>query len=136
MKEIEDILNMSDSSKTANVDSFIIVGDRILLKPREQENVTKGGLYLPPGVKEKEKIQSGYVLKTGPGYAVAPPLNEDEPWKESSRHPQYIPLQAKYGDLAIYLQNQAFELEYKDEKYIIVPQSAVLMLIREEDLIE
>ncbi len=134
MKKVEDILNMPNSTDIAEVDHFIIIGDRLLLKPRQQENVTEGGLYLPPGVKEKEKIQSGYVLKTGPGYAVAPPLDEDEPWKESSRHPQYIPLQASYGDLAIYLQNQAYELEYKNKKYIIVPQSAVLMLIRETDL--
>ncbi|KER09536.1 MAG: chaperonin [[Candidatus Thermochlorobacteriaceae] bacterium GBChlB] len=115
------------------VGKFIIVGDRVLVKPRTSEQ-TKSGLFLPPGVQEKEKIQSGYVLKTGPGYAVAPPQDADEIWKQSAKSPQYIPLQATEGDLAIYLHNYAYEIEYEQEKYMIVPHSAILLLIREDDL--
>lgn len=96
---------------------------------------TKSGLYLPPSVQEKEKIQSGYVMKTGPGYAVAPPADADEPWKEPASSPKYIPLQAQIGDLAIYIQNFAHEIEFDEEKYMIVPHSAILMLVREQDLI-
>ena len=117
---------------TTSIDKFIIVGDRVLLKPKSANSQTKSGLFLPPGVQEKEKIQSGYVIKTGPGYAVAPPSDADEPWKPAAEHPQYIPLQAQVGDLAIYLQNHAFEIEYEDEKYIIVPQSSILLLIRND----
>ena len=36
----------------------IIVGDRVLIKPKKYSDKTKSGLYLPPGVQEKEKIQS------------------------------------------------------------------------------
>jgi co-chaperonin GroES (HSP10) len=117
-------------SATTDLDRFIIVGDRVLLRPKELDNQTKSGLYLPPNVKEKETVQSGYVLKTGPGYAVSPP-NTDEPWKESNQEPEYIPLQAKYGDLAVYLQSRGQELEFEGEKYVIVPHSSILMLIRD-----
>ena len=120
---------MSDSVVT---DRFIIVGDKVLLKPKEEDSKTKSGLFLPPGVAENEKIRSAYILKTGPGHAVAPPSDADEPWKEAVNDAQYIPLQAKEGDLAIYLQSAAFDIEYEDEKYVIVPQSAILMLIRED----
>jgi chaperonin GroES len=43
-------------------------------------------------------------------------------------------LQAKEGDLAIFLLGGATEIMYQNEKYFIVPQSAILMLEREEDL--
>ncbi|MCS6989682.1 MAG: co-chaperone GroES family protein [Chloroherpetonaceae bacterium] len=118
-----------------NTDKFIVVGDRVLIKPKTPETQTKSGLYLPPSVQEKEKIQSGYVVKTGPGYAVAPPADADEPWKEPATTPKYIPLQAQVGDLAIYIQNFAHEIEFDDEKYMIVPHSAILMLIRENDIV-
>lgn len=113
-----------------NLDRFVVIGDRVLLKPKALDSQTKSGLYLPPNVKEKESIQSGYVLKTGPGYAVSPP-KQDEPWKESTLDPDYIPLQAEFGDLAIYIQSHAFELQYEGEKYIVVPHSAILLLIRD-----
>ncbi|ACF13944.1 chaperonin Cpn10 [Chloroherpeton thalassium ATCC 35110] len=118
---------------TNSVDKFVIVGDRVLIRPKSSTERTKSGLYLPPNVQEKEKVQSGYVIKTGPGYAVAPPQDPDEPWKETTKQPQYIPLQAAVGDLAIYLLNHAHEIEYEDIKYMIVPQSAILLLIREND---
>ena len=36
---------------------LVVVGDRVLIKPRKEDNKTASGLYLPPGVQEKEKIQ-------------------------------------------------------------------------------
>jgi len=116
-----------------NLDKFIVVGDRILIKPQAESEKTSSGLYLPAGVKEKERVQSGYVIKVGPGYATST-LEEDEPWKESSGPVKYIPLQAKNGDLAIFLRKEAVEIEFDGEKYLIVPQSAILLLIREDDL--
>jgi co-chaperonin GroES (HSP10) len=84
-------------------------------------------------VQEKEKVQQGYVIKIGPGYAIPMPP-EDEPWKNQEEQIRYLPLQAKEGDLAIFLLSGATEIMYQDEKYFIVPQSAILMLEREEDL--
>ena len=122
-----------DITTENNLDKLIIVGDRLLIKPKKQSEQTKSGLFLPPGVQEKERIQSGYVMKTGPGYPIPLP-SEDEPWKEASDQIKYIPLQAKEGDLAIFLQKGAYEIIYQGEKYLIVPQAAILMLERDEDL--
>ena len=52
-------------------------------------------------------------------------------------HPPYeniVPLQAEEGDLAIFLRKEAIEIEFDREKFLIVPQSAILLLIREDDL--
>ena len=113
---------------------LIVVGDRVLIKPAKQSGKTSSGLYLPPGVLEKEKIQTGYVIKVGPGYPLPLPLDEDDMWKGKEDQVKYLPLQAQEGDLAIFLQRGAIEVMYEDEKYFIVPQGAVLMLEREEDL--
>lgn len=119
-------------SSDFSFDSVIVVGDRVLVKPRAQDQTTPSGLFLPPGVKENEKIQSGYVIKTGPGYPLPTIADADEPWKQPGEAVKYIPLQANVGDLCIYLQNSGYELEFNGEKYIVVPQNAILLLIREE----
>jgi co-chaperonin GroES (HSP10) len=112
---------------------LIIIGDRVLIKPAKGDDRTVTGLYLPPGVHEKEKVQQGYIIKTGPGYAIPMPV-EDEPWKGEEEKVKYLPLQAREGDLAIFLVSAATEVMYESEKYFIVPQGAILMLEREEDL--
>jgi chaperonin GroES len=112
---------------------LVVIGDRVLIKPARPDERTASGLYLPPGVQEKEKVQQGYVIKTGPGYAIPMPV-DDEPWKQDGDQVKYVPLQAKEGDLAIFLISGATEVMYETEKYFIVPQSAILMLEREEDL--
>ena len=112
---------------------LIIIGDRVLIRPTRPNERTQTGLYLPPGVQEREKVQQGYVIKIGPGYALPMPP-EDEPWKNQEEQVRYLPLQAREGDLAIFLLSGATEIMYENEKYFIVPQSAILMLEREEDL--
>jgi co-chaperonin GroES (HSP10) len=110
------------------------VGDRVLIKPKGDQQQTKSGLYLPPGITENEVIHSGYILKVGPGYPI-PAVNEgDEAWKGSIEAVKYVPLQSKEGDLAVYLQKSGWEIEFNKEKYVIVPQSAILLLIRDEGL--
>jgi chaperonin GroES len=112
---------------------LIGIGDRVLIKPTKPDERTESGLYLPPGVQEKEKVQQGYVIKIGPGYAIPMPP-EEESWKQEEEKIKYVPLQAKEGDLAIFLLSGATEIIYQGEKYFIVPQSVILMLEREEDL--
>jgi chaperonin GroES len=113
---------------------LIVVGDRVLIKATKQSEKTASGLYLPPGVQEKEKIQSGYVIKVGPGYPLPMPADEDDIWRGKEDQVRYLPLQAQEGDLAIFLQKGAIEVIYEDEKYFIVPQASILMLEREEEL--
>lgn len=117
------------------LNNLIVVGDRVLVSPKEQSDRTKSGLFLPPGVAEKEEIMSGYVIKTGPGFPIPLPT-EDEPWKDPEEKIKYIPLQAKEGDLAIFLKKSAFEVMYEGEKYFIVPQHAILLLERDEGLFD
>jgi len=126
----ENIMHITIDNK---LKKLIIIGDRLLIKPARPDERTASGLYLPPGVQEKEKVQQGYVIKAGPGYASPMPV-EDEPWKGEEEKIKYIPLQAKEGDLAIFLMGAATEVMYEGDKYFIVPQSAVLMLEREEEL--
>ncbi|MBX0333840.1 co-chaperone GroES family protein [Pontibacter sp. HSC-14F20] len=126
-------MRISESNK---LEKIIIVGDRVLIKPKSSREQTKSGLYLPPGVQEKEKVQEGYVMRVGPGYPMPADYGFDEEMlpDEEQEQVRYLPLQIKEGDLAIYLQRDAIEINYLSEKYFIVPQSAVLMLVREEDL--
>lgn len=122
-------------SITEKLEKLIVVGDRLLIKPLLETKKTKGGLFLPPGYSEKEEIQSGYVMKAGPGYPIPVPEETDELWKQNNcEQIRYIPLQAKVGDMAIFLQKGAIEIVYNDEKYFIVSQHSVLMLERDEDL--
>lgn len=113
---------------------LIIVGDRVLIRLKKPDEKTSSGLYLPPGVQEKERVQQGYIMKAGPGYPIPLPLEENEPWQDKDESIKYIPLQAKEGDLAIFVVNGSHEVMYEGEKYYIVPQNAILMLEREEDL--
>ena len=110
---------------------LIVIGDRVLVRPAKPNERTNSGLYLPPSVHEKENVQQGYVIRSGPGYAIPLPM-ESEAWKGEEERVKYVPLQAKEGDLAIFLMSGATEIMYEGEKYFIVPQSAILMLEREE----
>ncbi len=115
------------------LDKLIVVGDRVLIKPKSQSNQSKGGLFLPPGYKEKEEIQSGYVVKVGPGYPIPLPSEGfDEPWKKNEDPVNYIPLQARTGDLAIFLKKSAIEVHFNNQKYFIVPQHSILLLERDD----
>lgn len=113
---------------------LIVVGGRVLIRLKKPNEKTGSGLYLPPGVQEKEKVQQGYIIKAGPGYPIPMPAEDSEPWMDQEEKVKYVPLQAKEGDLAIFLLSGAHEVIYEGEKYFIVSQGAILMLEREQDL--
>jgi co-chaperonin GroES (HSP10) len=119
-----------------DLSKLIVIGDRVLIKPKVPQSKTKSGLLLPPGVNENEKVLTGFVVKVGPGYPIPSVNDVDEPWKNRSDEPKYVPLQPKEGDQAVYLQNSAIEIEFNREKYVIVPHSAILLLLRDEGLFE
>jgi chaperonin GroES len=129
-----EVNDMSVFIDEKDLGKLIVIGDRILIKPKVPQSKTKTGLLLPPGVNENEKVQIGFVVKVGPGYPI-PSLSEaDEPWKNEPQEPKYVPLQPKEGDQAVYLQNSAIEIEFNREKFVIVPHSAILLLLRDEGL--
>ena len=126
---------MQLSIDNKGLDKFLMIGDKVLIKPTNPQGKTKSGLLLPPLVQEGEKLQSGYVIKAGPGIPL-PSQHEDEVWKKKEDKVSYLPLQAKEGDLAVYLQNSGFEVVIDEEKYIIMPHSSILMLVRDNELFE
>lgn len=119
-----------------DLEKFIMVGDRVLVKPKTPSGKTRTGLYLPPTVQENEQVQSGYIIKVGPGYPIPAVSDEDEAWKQKQDNVKYVPLQARRGDLAVYLSKSGFEIEFNKEKYVILPHSAILMIIRDEAILE
>ncbi len=127
---------MELSIDNKELEKFLMIGDKVLVKPTNPQGKTKSGLLLPPSVQEGEKLQTGYVIKTGPGIPLPSQSEEDEAWKKKEDQISYLPLQAKEGDLAIYLQNAGFEILINEEKYLILPHSSILMIVRDKELFE
>lgn len=111
----------------------ILVGDKVLIKQEDENGKTASGLYLPAGVAEKEAVASGHVVNIGPGYATSDG-GDGESWSSSSARTEvkYLPLQAQKGDFALFLRRNAVEVEIDDNKYLIVPHGAILLLIRDK----
>ncbi|HHM24332.1 MAG TPA: co-chaperone GroES [Bacteroidetes bacterium] len=113
---------------------LLVIGDRVLIQPDEGEERTEVGLYLPKWAVEKAAVQGGRVVATGPGIPLPEPGDlEDEPWKPSDAQVQYLPMQVEEGDYAIFLRKSAVEIKFEGKTYLVVPQSAVLVVVREED---
>ena len=118
----------------AELSSVFPVQDKLLIEPVEGEERLQSGLVLPPTVKTSEKVMVGVVVRVGPGYPVPVPAqflagsSDDNPLKSS-----YLPLQAKVGDIAVFYQKNGVEIFINGKKYIVVEQSALLLLIRKEE---
>ncbi len=111
--------------------NLIITGDRVLIKPIDQEQVTNSGLVLPSTVTESDKVRSGQILKVGPGYLTAnPEYSSNKPWTEATESVRYLPLQAQVGDFAYYLKNEVVELKTKGVTYYIVRHASIVALMR------
>jgi chaperonin GroES len=120
-------------TKENKLRKLVLVGDKVLIKPKNFSDKTKSGLLLPQTVLEKEDVHTGTIVQVGPGYPMPNFEDDDESWKPQSKL-KYLPLQAQEGDVAVFLQKGAYEVEYDDEKYLIVPHHAILMLVRDEEL--
>jgi len=86
------------------------MADRLVVKPIEREEVTKGGIYLPDTAKEKP--QEGKVLAVGPGR-----LTEDG---------KRIAMEVKVGDIVVYTKYGGTEIKVDDEELIILRESDIL----------
>lgn len=115
--------------------NMIVVGDRVLIRPARGEERTAVGLYLPPTAIDQKAVQGGRILATGPGTPLADPNSlGDEPWKiptESGR--RFVPMEARPGDYALFFRKASVEISFKNEKYLVVPLAAVLVLVRPDD---
>jgi len=90
--------------------SFHPIGDRVMVKPLEQEEVTKGGLLLPDTAKEKP--QEGEVVAVGPGRVA----------DDGKR----ISMEVKVGDNVVYSKYAGTEYTEDDQEYLILRESDIL----------
>ena len=113
---------------------IVLVGDKVLVSPDENQERTEHGLYLPPGVKDKEKVQGGTVVRADPDMQLQIQISSTKNHGQPPREPvKYIPLQVETGDYALFLRDQAVEIEFEGEKYFIISHSSILMLVRKAD---
>ncbi|MDE2996745.1 MAG: co-chaperone GroES family protein [Bacteroidota bacterium] len=112
---------------------LIMVGDRVLIAPDEGERKTNAGLVLPASVAESDRVRSGRVVSTGPGYFTPnPEFSEGEPWSQHKDAVRYLPLQARTGDHAFFLRKEAIEIQFEEKTFLIVPHGAILALHRND----
>jgi co-chaperonin GroES (HSP10) len=109
---------------------ILVVGDRVLITPEEGEDRTNVGLYLPPSALEAQQIQTGLIVAVGPGDWVADSTPDEEPWKPKDR--RRSTMQARVGDHAIFFRKAAVEITFEERRYLVVSQSAILVLVRED----
>ncbi|MBR4266178.1 MAG: co-chaperone GroES [Bacteroidales bacterium] len=127
---------MTINLKEKDLEQLVIMGDKVLIKPKFPQEKTQSGLFLPPSVIDREQVSLGYVIKTGPGYPIPAVNDYDEPWKDKSENVKYVPLQAKRGDLAVFQRQNSIEIQFNSEKYYIISASAILMCVRDEGLLK
>jgi len=106
--------------------NVMIVGDRvqISIRTKGRRRPRRGSICRPRSRRRRRS-------RAGPWYAI-PETTPDESWKAGGKEVKYLPLQAKEGDYAIFLKDAAMEIEFEEKKYLIVPHSAILALVRTE----
>ena len=111
---------------------LLVVGDRVLITPEDGDDRTRVGLYLPPTAIDSQQVQTGLIVATGPGDPVADLSSlDDEPWKVTNREGRRG-MQAKVGDHAIFFRKASVEITFEEKRYLVVPQAAILILIRDD----
>lgn len=111
-----------------------VVGDRVLILPDEGEDRSRVGLYLPATALDSQQVQGGEIVATGPGDPVPDPTAfDDEPWKVTRQPARRGTMQARVGDHAIFFRKASVEITFEGRKYLVVPQAAILVLIRDEE---
>jgi chaperonin GroES len=89
------------------------LGDRVVVRPLEEEERTKGGIVLPDVAKEKP--QHGEVVAVGPGA-----LTEDG---------RRLPMDVKVGDRVLFAKYAGTEVKIDEEEYLILRQSDILAIV-------
>ena len=92
---------------------FVPLGERVVVKPMEQEQQTKGGIFLPDTAKEKP--QEGEIVAVGPGRVT----------DDGSR----IAMELGVGDRVIYSKFAGTEYKEGDDEYLILRESDILAKI-------
>jgi chaperonin GroES len=102
---------MTTSAKSAT--DLKPMGDRVVVRPSEQESVTKGGIFLPDTAQERP--QKGEVVSTGPGRML-----------ENGKR---VEMEVKAGDTVIYSKSAGTEIEVQDEELLVLGANDILAVI-------
>jgi chaperonin GroES len=89
------------------------LGNRVVVEPVEQDEVTPGGIVLPETAKEKP--QKGKVLSVGPG--------------ERDDNGKYIPMDVKAGDTVLYAKYSGTEIKLDGKKLLILRETDLLAIV-------
>jgi chaperonin GroES len=92
------------------------LGDRIVVKPGKEEEVTRGGIVLPDTAKKKPR--EGEVLAVGPGKVL--------------ENGQRAPMEVKVGDVVVYSEYGGTTIEIGKDEYVILDEGSVLAIKTEE----
>ncbi|MFH1282584.1 MAG: co-chaperone GroES [bacterium] len=92
------------------------LGDRVVVKPIEQEEVKKGGIIIPDTAKEKP--QEGEIVAVGKGKT-----NDDG---------KLIPLEVKVGDRILYGKYSGTEVKIAGEDFLIMHQEDIMGVVEKE----
>jgi co-chaperonin GroES (HSP10) len=112
---------------------LLVVGDRVLITVEEGDDRTRVGLYLPATAIDAQQVQTGLIVATGPGTPIADLGSlDEEPWRIDARESKNRGMQARVGDHAIFFRKAAVEITFEEKKYLVVPQAAILVLIRDD----
>ncbi len=102
---------MTTSAKSAT--DLKPMGDRVVVRPSEQEGITKGGIFLPDTAQERP--QKGEVVSTGPGRML-----------ENGKR---VEMEVKAGDTVIYSKYAGTEIEVQDEELLVMGANDILAVI-------
>jgi chaperonin GroES len=91
------------------------LGNRVVVEPVEQEEVTAGGIVLPETAKEKP--QKGKILSIGPG-------DRDDDGKR-------IPMDVKEGDTVLFAKYAGTEIKVNNKKLLILKETDLLAIVVE-----
>ena len=94
--------------------TFEPLGDRVVIKAIEREEVSRGGLVIPDTAKEKP--QEGEVVAVGPGR-----LND-----EGKR----LPMELKVGDRVLYAKYAGTEVKELEEEYLVLRETDILAKVK------
>ena len=89
------------------------LGDRIVVKPIEQDEITAGGIMLPDTAKEKP--QEGKILAVGPG-------NRNDAGER-------VLLDVAVGDIVLYAKYAGTEIKLEGEKVLVLRESDILAVV-------
>lgn len=89
------------------------LADRVVVKPLEETETMRGGLYIPDTAKEKP--QQGEIIAVGPG--------------KLSEEGKRIPPDVKVGQRVLYGKYSGTEVRVGDEEYLILRESDILAVI-------